>query len=150
MGSDYARLRARNQAIRRRRARTGGAARAWPAAMTGREHLARWAESGLTALIAAVLLWQGADLAWYGGWWGWWLGWVLMAAGAGVTLWCVAAVQRARVRGHSDGPGMVVIEERRIGYYGPEGGGFIDIDDLVRIELVGRGARLCATVSVES
>lgn len=102
---------------------------------TARASMRRWAESGLTALLAGVLIWQGGRLALWGGWFGWWFGWLLLAAGAGAMLWCLAAVQRARVHGKGDGPGAVTVEERRIGYFGPDGGGFVDIDDLERVEL---------------
>lgn len=110
--------------------------------MTGTDIARRWAESAITGALALILLWKGGRLALFGGQWGWWLGWLMIAGGIGAALWCAAALQRARLRGRGDGPGMVSIEERRIGYYGPNGGGFVDIDELERIEALGRGGRV--------
>lgn len=100
-----------------------------------RRFLVRWGETALTALGAAVLLWQGGRLVLWGGWLGWWFGWLLLVGGAGAALWCFAAWQRARLRRGGHGPGFVTIEERRIAFWGPEGGGFAEIDDLERVDL---------------
>jgi hypothetical protein len=36
---------------------------------------------------------------------------------------------------------VVLIKEGRIGYLGPRGGGFLDLDELVRVEIVTDGRR---------
>lgn len=51
---------------------------------------------------------------------------------AGIAL-VVAGVQRARFRSGGGGAGVVDIDERRITYFGPYGGGAINVDDLTEI-----------------
>ncbi len=91
----------------------------------------RWAETGISGALALGLCWTGGVALSNGGW----LGWFIIAAGLAAALWCRAAWVRARMSRHGDGPGMVVIEERRIGYYGPYGGGFVDVDALDSVSL---------------
>lgn len=71
-----------------------------------------------------------------------WLGWVLLAL---VALACwrlarTAEVERA-LRGPGLDPGVVEVAERRVIYFGPEGGGTISLDDLRRVELIADGAQ---------
>lgn len=51
---------------------------------------------------------------------------------AGVNAWL-----RARLTRRADAKGVVLIDEGRIGYFGPEAGGFVEIDALFRVELRG-------------
>lgn len=45
----------------------------------------------------------------------------------------VSGVQRGRFRSEGGGSGVVEIDERRITYFGPFGGGAVAVDDLVEI-----------------
>lgn len=56
----------------------------------------------------------------------------VLALTAGFVL---IEIRRARLSRPPTGPGMVTVAERRIGYWGPEGGGFVALADLTRIEL---------------
>lgn len=90
--------------------------------------LHRWRET-LAGSAAAVL--------------GLWL--VVTAYGAGFLIGCgllvggsalaVAGVQRARFRSPADGPGIVRIDEGRVLYLGPWGGGSVALDRLGWLEL---------------
>ena len=60
-----------------------------------------------------------------------WIGLILAVVG---LAWAVAGVQRARFRQGDDGPGVVQIRERRLGYFGPLEGGVLDLDDIARLE----------------
>ena len=61
-----------------------------------------------------------------------WLGWVLVVLSIGLF---VAGVLRGRFRQSGQGPGVVKIIERRVGYFGPLTGGAVDMDDAVMLEL---------------
>lgn len=83
-------------------------------------------------------VWLGLAVAMLGLWWGLrsfgavsWLGFVILAAG---VAWAVAGIQRARFRQGDDGPGVVQIRERRLGYFGPLDGGVVDVNALIRLE----------------
>ena len=56
------------------------------------------------------------------------------ATGASLLL---GAIRRLRLRGEP-GEGVVLIDEARIGYFGPRGGGFVDLPAIVRVEIVTR------------
>ena len=49
-----------------------------------------------------------------------------------------AALRRLRLHADSSGEGVVVIDEARIAYFGPRGGGFVDLPAVVRVEIVTR------------
>ncbi|MEM1275941.1 MAG: hypothetical protein AAGH74_05410 [Pseudomonadota bacterium] len=57
-------------------------------------------------------------------------------------LWCAVTVMRFILRRRTvgpdrpGGPGIVTIQEGRIGYFGPEGGGFVALDALVQVDLI--------------
>ncbi|MEM9043292.1 MAG: hypothetical protein AAGC81_01250 [Pseudomonadota bacterium] len=67
---------------------------------------------------------------------------ILTLVGAGFAgLWSGVTLMRMMVRNATaqdalGAPGIVTVQEGRIGYFGPEGGGFIAIDALVQIDLV--------------
>jgi len=65
------------------------------------------------------------------------LGLVLAGLGAGLM---VVGLRRLRFRATGDGPGVVQVIEGQIGYFGPEGGGFLALDDLVALGLTADGA----------
>jgi hypothetical protein len=51
------------------------------------------------------------------------------------------ALARLRLAAAAAAPGMVIVDEGRIGLLGPEGGGFIDLPSLVAVEIVGGPGR---------
>ena len=93
-----------------------------------RAALWRWREVLFAALLAALGLW------WALGSFGVvkWLGVVLVVIGLGLG-W--AGWQRARFRQDGQGPGVVILDERRLVYMGPLTGGAMDVADLTRLEL---------------
>jgi len=67
-------------------------------------------------------------------------GWFIALAsivGLALMVWVVNAIARARLRSTSDGKGVVLIDEGRIGHFGPDVGGFVDIDALSRVQVAG-------------
>ncbi len=94
--------------------------------------LNRWRET-LAGLAAAAL-----GFVWFSNATGplWLIGTVLMVGGA---LMAVAGVQRARFRRGTDGPGLVQVIEGQVTYFGPEDGGSVSLDDLIRVELEPKG-----------
>lgn len=91
-----------------------------------RASLARWRE----VIAGGVTLALGLQLALtsYGALF--LIGTALALAGAALV---VAGVQRARFRSGGGGAGVVDLDERRITYFGPFGGGAVSVDDLVEI-----------------
>lgn len=94
---------------------------------------------------ARALFWQwrevllAAALVILGLWWALagvgitvWLGYIVTLVGLG---WGFAGFQRVRFAQGGDGPGVVQIRERRLGYFGPLDGGVIDVEDLTMLEL---------------
>ena len=92
-----------------------------------------------------ALVWAGGSVV---GVWLVWRGWTegglllllfgLLLAASSVTL-LVTELRRQRLRGLEPAEGVVVVEEARIGYFGPRGGGFIDLDALARVEIMTDG-----------
>ncbi len=91
----------------------------------------RWAETAAytaATLGGVIWLWGAAsDPYWRAG-----LIVVVLVVGLGLVR---AAYLTARASGDRDGPGMVLIDERRITYLGPEVGGFASINALEAIEV---------------
>lgn len=50
-------------------------------------------------------------------------------------LFVRGAVERLRLTRGQDAPGTVLIDERRLGYFGPDTGGFLEADTLCRVAL---------------
>lgn len=85
--------------------------------------------------------------------WGLWLIWRggrtgalhLLAFGVFVVFasggFLVAALRRRRLTGLPPAEGVVSVREARIGYLGPRGGGYVDLDDLRRVDIVTDGRR---------
>jgi hypothetical protein len=94
------------------------------------------------ALLWAAALLAGVALLWRG--------WArsepvtllagIACAGAGFAL-LRGALARMRLAAEEPGPGVVTVDEGRIGYFGPLGGGFVDLDALTRVELLARPTR---------
>ncbi len=88
----------------------------------------RWRD----VLIALVILLLGIWLGIRGFGIVQWLGYALICLSC---MLAIAGVQRVRFRRGDDGPGVVQIVERRVGYFGPLTGGAMDLDDLIKLEL---------------
>lgn len=62
---------------------------------------------------------------------------ITMALGAVISLaglgWALAAIQRVRFAQKSEGPGVVQLRERRLAYFGPLGGGVMDVAALAEL-----------------
>lgn len=94
--------------------------------------LRRWGEPAGVALALALTLWQAAV----------WLdegapfGWFALVAAALLALWLRAALAGSIGRRDRAGPGVVVLREGEIGYMGPESGGFLELREIERVEIV--------------
>ncbi len=97
----------------------------------------RWAEPVVSGLVALWLCRVAVGLLWYGNPIG-----VLALAGAGLAAtWCGVSAFRNLLSGegagrYPGGPGVVSLDEGRIGYFGPHGGGFVAVDALVAVDLL--------------
>lgn len=91
----------------------------------------RWGEPIAAGALVAVALWLG--LRWIGD--GSALSWIVLAAAALALFWLRAAVLKALAVRPVTGAGLVVLREGEVGYMGPHGGGFLELDDLVRIDI---------------
>jgi hypothetical protein len=93
-----------------------------------------WRETAAAAATAAFGLW----IASFGGV-------VFLAAGAIVSAfaaaWGVAALRRRRFAQAVNAPGMVEVDEGRIGYLGPAFGGYVALPDLIELRLLSMGGR---------
>lgn len=94
----------------------------------------RWREPLVWAALLALglwMVWQGyrglAPVSFVAG---------LVATATGTSL-LLGAIRRLRLHGEP-GEGVVVIDEARIAYFGPRGGGFVDLPSIVRVEVVTR------------
>lgn len=106
-------------------------ARAW---------LARYAELGLALTLALPGLW----FLTLGGYFFWPLGGVvvLCALVLAVFAWRRLRFQAlAHPAAEPNGPGIVEIHEAQIGYFGPEGGGFVSQRELCELRLLARQGR---------
>ncbi|MEL6678559.1 MAG: hypothetical protein AAFQ51_07625 [Pseudomonadota bacterium] len=52
------------------------------------------------------------------------------------TAFLLVSVQRVRFRSTAEAAGVVVIDEKRVGYFGPVTGGSLEMDDLDELELI--------------
>ena len=94
-----------------------------------RAFLARWAETAGAAVIVALGVWVFT----LGGWFFQSVGLLIAFAGlAGVLL----AWRRMRFRREVAQPGVVEVVEGQVRYFGPEGGGFVAMHEVVEIALV--------------
>jgi hypothetical protein len=90
---------------------------------------------GAILLLGVLLVLRGAA---QGAWLALALG-VVMAGTGGALV--VTAERRRRVQGRVPDEGVVAISEARIGYMGPRGGGYVDLDGLESVEIVTDGGR---------
>ena len=91
--------------------------------------LSRWRE----VMSAALVIGAGAWLASRGGW-------VLTGIGGLMTVaalcWGLVALLRLRFARGGGAPGVVEVVEGQVAYFGPDGGGFVVLEDLREIALV--------------
>ena len=90
--------------------------------------LRRWSEFG-AAILAALL---GGLLMRLGGF-------LFLPVGALLTLlslgWAMTALRRLSFQRDVAAPGMVEVIEGQVGYFGPDFGGFVALDDLAELRL---------------
>lgn len=95
------------------------------------------------ALIRLRDVLAGLGLAAAGGWLLFKPGYVLPALGLGLAATgCALALvglRRLRFRAEGQAPGVVQVIEGQVGYFGPEGGGFVALDDLIALSLTADG-----------
>lgn len=90
-------------------------------------------------LAAAALAGFGLWLMLLGGWLLWPLGGVTVVL---ALAWAVQALRRVRFHQPAKAPGVVEIDEAQVGYYAPDLGGYVSLNDLVELRLVRlRGSR---------
>lgn len=86
---------------------------------------------GMAALVGAFL-----TIAYFAGFLRGAGGWLLIGLCGVGLLWSVRdARAAAALSAGPPGPGVVDIEERRIGYFSARGGGFVSLDDLMCVEI---------------
>lgn len=88
----------------------------------------RWREVLFACGVIAVGVWWGLAAFGIMAWLGWGLAAVAVAFG-------ISAAQKVRFRGDSDGPGVVVLDERRVTYLGPTDGGVAYLDLMVQLDI---------------
>ena len=98
--------------------------------------LLRLRDTGFALVTGALGIWA----IWLGGWvlLGLGAGLLLLAAGLGLIAW-----RRLRFASAADGhaAGIVDLDEAQIGWFGPEGGGFVSLTELAELRLIDRGAQ---------
>lgn len=91
--------------------------------------LARWREVMAAGGVLAAALWLGTRP-----------GWLLPPVGAVLGLaalaWGLVALRRLRFAGPGGAPGVVEVVEGQIAYFGPEGGGFVAVGEIVEIAVI--------------
>lgn len=94
----------------------------------------RYAEPAIYGAIAVVSLWKGIDWIAHGDW----QGLAPLIVGALAAFATVGTAERALIarRSARAGPGIVSVQEGRISYFGPHGGASIEVDALVRVDIV--------------
>jgi hypothetical protein len=99
--------------------------------------LRRFGEPAAYAAVAALCLWKGLALLTGGAW----VGLAVLALGALAAFAVLGTAERALVarRSAPAGPGIVSVQEGRISYLGPRGGGSVAVDALVRVDILAAG-----------
>ena len=96
-----------------------------------RAAIRRWVEPAAALALLVLALWtslpgalNGSVFAWFG-----------LAVALLALFWLRAAALGALAARPVTGAGMVVIREREIGYLGPSRGGFLELEDIARVEI---------------
>jgi hypothetical protein len=91
--------------------------------------IARWREVLAAGGVLAAGLWLGTRP-----------GWLLPPVGAVLGLaalaWGLVALRRMRFAGKGGAPGVVEVVEGQIAYFGPAGGGFVAVGEIVEIAVI--------------
>ena len=95
--------------------------------------IARWSETVVTGAVALACLWSGLAGA---GHRPWLVTGAIFAAGSVAGVLAVLAAVNAYLGSDDRDPGVVTVEEGRIAYFGPSGGGFAELDGLRAIVVV--------------
>lgn len=95
--------------------------------------LGRWVEPVLAGLALGLVTVQA--VRWLIG--GAWAGWAAAALALVLLLWFRSALAAALARRRDGGPGVVVLREGEIGFWGPREGGFVRLAELERVEIIG-------------
>lgn len=91
---------------------------------------AKWREvillagGALVALLVVARSWQFSPV----------VAGVAICVGLPLAIFALEAARRIRFAKALADPGVVTIDERRIGYFGPDGGGFVEMDALMRLD----------------
>jgi hypothetical protein len=91
----------------------------------------RWGEPVVAGGLVMLSGWLGISWAGQGGA----LGWIVLAAAVLALFWLRAAVLGALAVRPVTGAGLVVLREGEVGYMGPDSGGFLELDDLIRVDI---------------
>ena len=96
--------------------------------------LRTWGVPAAFGIAGVAMIWHGWSITSRGGF----VGIVLIGLGIFSCLALFGAVERAlsRWRGRHGGPGVVIVEEGRISYFGPDIGGVVAIDALDKVDIV--------------
>lgn len=103
--------------------------------------VSRLVEPAIAGLVAFWLLWNGVAGLAAGGI----RVFLPLIGGALAALWFLVAAKRSLIAlRHGEAvattPGAVIIEEGRVGYFGPFGGSYVRFQDLVAIDLISADA----------
>ncbi|MBL8563046.1 MAG: hypothetical protein JNN06_12280 [Gemmobacter sp.] len=96
--------------------------------------LSQWREASFAAALAALGLW----CLWLGGWVLWPIGATLLALGLPLGVISLRKQRFARAT-HGRDAGLIELDEAQLGWFGPSGGGFVSLDELVELRLIARG-----------
>ena len=91
----------------------------------------RWGEFAVSAALVLILTRFGLENVMEGGI----FGWSMIAMAAACAVWARLAFLRALAGGRGLDPGVVMIEERRITYLGPQTGGVLSLDELGAVDV---------------
>ncbi len=98
--------------------------------------LSQWREVTFAAAFVALGLW----CLWLGGWVLWPIGAALLALGLPLAVISLRKQRFARAtQGHD--AGLIELDEAQLGWFGPSGGGFVSLDELVELRLIARGSQ---------
>lgn len=93
--------------------------------------VSRWGEALVSSVVAGALLHWGIKGVQLGGW----VGWALLILAAPTLVWAWIAILRAAAPRRRGGAGVVMVEERRVTYMGPQTGGAISLDELRAVDV---------------
>lgn len=97
-----------------------------------KEKLAKITEPTIWAIGILIFTWIAINLAITAHWLVVVLP-VLIALTCAIAFW--NAITKLRLASDGQGKGVVLIDERRVGHFGANDGGFVDFDALVRVEI---------------